>query len=562
MPFPPRRRAERLIAGGRVVIAASSLLALWRDPSEPAKYAAIAYGLLAAYLAYSSLLALYTWRAPRTSRWGALTEHVFDLLFFSTFTYFTSGPASPFIAYFVFSLVCATLRWRWRGTLWTAVASLAAFLGFGYYFAEVLRDPSFQLNDWVIRGVYMAVVAFLLGYLGWHQERTRAELALLADWPHLTAGDPDRVLGELLAHAARVHPGADLVLAWSVRDRPRLSLASRAGVLPSGGLGLSLDELVHDELAQGGFLLARRDRTAEVLTHHGGHFARWSGDQPLHPKLAARLGGRSLLSAVWHGELVRLRMFVVDPIAATADELVLAEITAALAGARIEGLELIDRMRAGAATEERVRLARDLHDGALQSWTGFGLRLAAARRLLPESAGAATESLEELQRLVSLEQRDLRFFIQDLEPPGHEARGFDLAQRLAELIQRAEHEWQLRVDLDAAPVDDDLPDVTERDLYFLVREAIVNAVRHGGARRISVRLTRPDEDRLALTVADDGSGFPLRGRFDHDELARLDAGPRSLRHRISSRGGRLGLESSDQGARLEIELPVGKESAA
>ncbi|MGH7337654.1 MAG: hypothetical protein ACREI7_08755, partial [Myxococcota bacterium] len=66
--FSPRQRAERLIAGGRVVLAATSLIALWRDPSEPAKYASTAYGLLVAYLAYSLGLALASRRAARVPR--------------------------------------------------------------------------------------------------------------------------------------------------------------------------------------------------------------------------------------------------------------------------------------------------------------------------------------------------------------------------------------------------------------------------------------------------------------------------------------------------------------
>ncbi len=50
--YSPQSRAERLIAGGRVVLAVSSLFAVWLDPSEPAKYAGIAYSLLVSYVVY------------------------------------------------------------------------------------------------------------------------------------------------------------------------------------------------------------------------------------------------------------------------------------------------------------------------------------------------------------------------------------------------------------------------------------------------------------------------------------------------------------------------------
>ena len=181
--YSPASRAERLIAAGRVVLAASSLFAVWLDPTEPAKFAPVAYSLLAAYLVYAVGLALWVARAAVLPGANRLLSHAFDLVFFSLFTYFTSGPASPFIAYFVFSLVCATLRWQWRGTFWTALVALATFLGLGVYYAEILRDPSFELTPFIIRAVYLAVYAVLLGYLGIHEERTRREMAMLAAWP-------------------------------------------------------------------------------------------------------------------------------------------------------------------------------------------------------------------------------------------------------------------------------------------------------------------------------------------------------------------------------------------
>ena len=391
MPSNPQLRAERLIAGGRVVLAASSLFAVWLDPTEPAKYAAIAYSLLAAYVGYSLVIAALVWRAEPAPALR-LTTHVFDLAFFSLFLYFTAG-ASPFVAYFVFSLVCATVRWQWKGTFWTALASLATFLGLGVYFAEVMRDPAFALNPFVIRALYLAVIAVLLGYLGAHEQRTRDEVARL-----------------------------------------------------------------------------QRER---------------------------------------------------------------------------------------AAAEERMRLARDLHDGVLQSFTAIGLRVAAAARLLEGDAAAAAARLRELGRLVADEQRDLRFFIHELNPPpGGAEGGPDLGARLGALAERVESEWRLRVDLDLGALPAPLPDDLARDAYNLVREALMNALRHGEATAVDVRVARASDGALAITVADNGRGFPFHGRYSAPQLEELGLGPRSLRERVAARRGSLSLASSDAGARLEIELPL------
>jgi hypothetical protein len=115
--YAPRIRAERLIASGRVVLAAFSLLAVWLDPSTPAQHAQTTYFLLLAYVGYALLVALVVWltHVPLV-RLGFVT-HVVDLLVFSVLTYLTQGPTSPFFTYFMFSIVSATLRWQWRGAL-------------------------------------------------------------------------------------------------------------------------------------------------------------------------------------------------------------------------------------------------------------------------------------------------------------------------------------------------------------------------------------------------------------------------------------------------------------
>jgi hypothetical protein len=83
--YSPESRAERLIAGGRVVLAASSLFAVWLDPTEPAKFASIAYSLLVAYLIYAFGIALLVVvRGSPVRGPQRLLSHAFDLAFFAS----------------------------------------------------------------------------------------------------------------------------------------------------------------------------------------------------------------------------------------------------------------------------------------------------------------------------------------------------------------------------------------------------------------------------------------------------------------------------------------------
>lgn len=562
--YAPQSRSERLIAGGRVVLAGSSLFAVWLDPSEPAKYAHIAYSLLAAYLVYSVVLALLVWRSTPAGRWQ-IVSHGFDLLFFLFFIYFTEGPASPFIAYFVFSLICATLRWRSRGTLWTALVSLTAFFAAGFYFGEVLHDPAFDLYRFIIRGVYLTVIAVLLGYLGAHEQRTRKEMALLAAAPSGVPATVEVLVHEVLAYAAGVLGAPRVAMVWAEGESASLHLASRHEgrfhwhrATPE-----MLEGLLASSGEERGFLCpdARAERPLGLRKSHA-RTSSWRAEL-LPAALTAQFRFQAVLAVRLSGENLRGRLFFFDKPAMTPDDLLLGEIIGGVVAARFDLFYLTEQLRRAAATEERIRLARDLHDGVLQSMTGFALQLAAVRRLFDEAPERAVQRLEEVQRLIAFEQRDLRFFITELKPPmtpGSEATS--LGSRLGELAERIEKEWDLRVDLKTPGLQMPLPDGLSRDLYHILREALFNAARHSEASEVKVSLTRTAERTIAIQVNDDGCGFPFHGRFSAADLARQNLGPKTLRERVTGLGGTFELVSSTAGAEICITLPLPAASAA
>ena len=221
---PQQSRIERLIAITRVVMAIAALLAIWLDPSQPARYAWVAYASLTCYVIYALALALLAWQAVASLRGLRLTTHVLDLAFFSLLIYLTEGPASHFFVYFVFSLVCATLRWRWHGTLWTAVAALTIFLGIGVYGATLACDPDFALHRVVIRAVYLAMAAALLGYLGAHKRRVDSNMTKLAAWPRGTFEDLSALAQNQLAHAADLLYAPRVLMFWEEPEEPWIHL--------------------------------------------------------------------------------------------------------------------------------------------------------------------------------------------------------------------------------------------------------------------------------------------------------------------------------------------------
>lgn len=556
--YASQSRSERLIAAGRAVLASSCLLAVWLDPSQPARSLTVVHAALGGYFAYSLLVAAVAWLSPVIPTELPLFTQAIDMVAFPVLMYFTEGPGSPFYLYFLFALLCATLRWEWRGTLWSAGVLLATYLGMGLYASTVLHEPGFELNTFLIRGVFLAVVAGLLAWLGAHEQQLRSEMFRLASWPQDLPPDVAVLVSEALRHATDVLAAPRAVLVWEEGEEPWLHVASmsRGEVARSREVPGTWQPLVATPLGATDFLC--NDVTAEepmVVHSVGTELQRWQG-RPLHAGFQERFGIRSVLSVRLRAPNVEGRLFLLDKPAMTSDDLVLGDIVARQVAARLDHVYLFERLREGAAAEERVRLARDLHDGLLQSLTGAALQLQAASGLLAREPKAARGRLQEVQRLIAGEQRDLRTFISGLKPGTHDAQS--LAVRLEELARRVGFQWSIDVALEADGLQ--VPEALAHPVCFMVHEALVNAARHGRAAAVRVKLDTLD-GRMRISVADNGRGFPFLGHYDHATLVRLERGPASLKERVVSLGGSLDIESAETGSRVEISIPLARQEA-
>jgi two-component system, NarL family, sensor histidine kinase DesK len=200
-----------------------------------------------------------------------------------------------------------------------------------------------------------------------------------------------------------------------------------------------------------------------------------------------------------------------------------------------------------AANEERLRLARDMHDLTGQSLSMITLKSdLAAKRLsrLPDSTDrdAALGDLSDIGRVSRQTLHDIREAVSGYRRP-----------TLAIEVITA------RNALDAAGIGlDDDPGLTLRSgtfdadaeaaLAWCLREAVTNVIRHSGARSCRIRLTEHDGE-LSLEVADDG-----HGPGHQDPEAPSGAGLRGMSERLSSVGGRLSLGAADPGRGLGFRL--------
>ncbi|WP_210506501.1 ATP-binding protein [Naasia sp. SYSU D00057] len=178
-----------------------------------------------------------------------------------------------------------------------------------------------------------------------------------------------------------------------------------------------------------------------------------------------------------------------------------------------------------AVLEDRRRLARELHDGVIQELAY--IRAEAHGLDSGEGSGA---------RIISASDRALdeaRSALAALEATGDGSLGLGLLVAAREASRR--HGVELEIDLD----DTIAADSGQRHaLARILREAIANAARHGGARRVTVRLMS-DGDRRSLRIADDGRGFDVAA----EEESGHGYGLTSMRERARALPGELRITS-------------------
>jgi PAS domain S-box-containing protein len=199
-----------------------------------------------------------------------------------------------------------------------------------------------------------------------------------------------------------------------------------------------------------------------------------------------------------------------------------------------------------ATTEERQRLARELHDSVTQALFSMTLTTRSVELLVDRDPEGAKRMLGELKALERDALAEMRALIFELRPGQLEELGLEQALRLhAAAVQGR---TGLPIAVECAPVDR-APLPVEDALYRIAQEAIHNVVKHAGASAVSVALDQAD-GALRLRVADDGSGF------DPTDVPAGHLGLTSMRTRAEGVGGRLTIDSHPgDGTRLQVAVP-------
>ena len=193
--------------------------------------------------------------------------------------------------------------------------------------------------------------------------------------------------------------------------------------------------------------------------------------------------------------------------------------------ARLELQALVEQLREGAAGEERLRLARELHDGVLQSLTAASLHVQRARQAVSSNRADAEQRLAMVEETLLSEHQALRLAI--AEPPARRRQRprpqWTSSNTSASRRRAWRGEWDIRVHLNLHRDITPLPPRMVHEISRMVQEALVNAIRHGSAKEATVTCIASAEE-LLLAVSYEGRGLRRISRAPQPGVAQRDEG--------------------------------------
>lgn len=199
--------------------------------------------------------------------------------------------------------------------------------------------------------------------------------------------------------------------------------------------------------------------------------------------------------------------------------------------------------------DEKIRLGRNLHDGIIQSLYAAGLTLETVRALVKSNPDEAEQRLDQTRASLNNAIRDVRAYIVGLAPENLRRAGFGHALRslLTDLGAARDAQFDINIDDEAAAL---LSPEQSIETLQIAREAVSNALRHGGATVVTLRMHKGDRE-VCLLVQDNGRGF------NAEQSREGGHGLGNMRARAEKLGASLRVISRPgEGARVLATLPI------
>ena len=568
LPFGKTLFRERILALFRLLTALAFVISLPLIRPLAGNHGRALLVVIFGY-AFSCLVIVARVSMPRVLRTPLMILiHASDVIWPSVMCLFTGCLGSPFLLLFIFALLAAPHRRRVPkamifplfGILIVQCESLFGTLP-SFSFLHLLSGST-QLGSFVVTASILLISGGFLAYSERWTEREQEAYAVQSILQCLRSNVSVQanlkvILPELVEifEAKRVvlvlrNSATGRVFQWTVEDSVEGAVYQAVPLSEEGRYFWAMPMTCWSIACSGSGNncdLLGLDREGTRIRPNSEAFRAGSGwDQPVQTLLTTTLQ----FGSEWAG-----RVFLIDPPCAGGRELCLRLLhrLGDEVGSALYSSYLWQHTSVRVRGIERRRLARDLHDGVVQSLIATEMQLDLLRRqyLKGQPVANISEVLLSAQNVLHTEVRKLREQIDQFrsnELP-HQGRA-----RLKNLLQNFERESGIVTQFVCDVEEDAIPQKICGDLIHIVQEALSNVMRHSGARKVEVRLTSSDEG-WEVVIQDDGRGFDFAGELSLNQLEAVRKGPRVIRERVHSANGDLILESyPDRGASLKIRL--------
>ncbi len=212
-----------------------------------------------------------------------------------------------------------------------------------------------------------------------------------------------------------------------------------------------------------------------------------------------------------------------------------------------ERAEWNERLKQAAVTEERQRLARELHDAVSQQLFAISMMTSALQHTLQSDPEKAKKQVAMVEEMATNAQSEMRALLLHLRPAHLEGKG--LKEGVDDLLNELKQKHDLEITWDIEPLPK-LAKGIEDHLFRIIQEAISNTLRHAKASSLQVWLAVVNH-QIRLKVQDDGIGF------NPDEAKHSSYGLRSMKERVNEIGGVLEVISlPNKGTQINVKVPL------
>lgn len=216
---------------------------------------------------------------------------------------------------------------------------------------------------------------------------------------------------------------------------------------------------------------------------------------------------------------------------------------------------LVDLYRGVAVSEERSRLAQEIHDSLAQGLATSLWKIETCEKLLGDNQVQAKKELSELRKLLVKSIKSTRQVIFGLQLPNFHRAGFTavLKQYFQEFQRKSGITCDLKIKLERS-----LAIRTQVGVYRIIREAMNNVRKHAMAKRVDLVLRTGKKGNLQLIIEDDGKGFDLKKALALSKYAKR-FGLKGMMEQAKRLGGTFTVETAKgRGTRIKVKVSLKK----